>query len=166
MICRRCRSDLLSRLRLQHVSIHFHYLRQYSSLPSNIVTPPSPQSGLQSISIPSAIAPFSPEVSQISQPISAAAPVLSSVDSEDPTKPVAKRDFSSCLAGTRLLGLNYMKNKPDVVALEDSDYPHWLWGLLDGSEKQSNSGSGGVDVSSKYTPFPRKRVRGSNCFCL
>lgn len=44
-----------------------------------------------------------------------------------------------------------MKNKPDVVALEDSDYPHWLWGLLDGSEKQSNSGSGGVDVSSKYT---------------
>jgi len=43
-----------------------------------------------------------------------------------------------------------MKNKPDVVALEDSDYPHWLWGLLDGSEKQSNSGSGGVDVSKMH----------------
>lgn len=78
---------------------------------------------------------------------------------------MVKRDSSSCFAGTRLLGLNYMKNKPDVVALEDSDYPHWLWGLLDGSEKQSNSVSGGVDISSRHTSFPRKPMRGSNYFC-
>jgi large subunit ribosomal protein L54 len=175
MICQRCQSNLLSRLHLQYVSIYPSLLqplpvlspnlRRYSSLPSKTMTPPSPQSGLQSISIPSAIASFPPEAPQISQPINTPAPLQSSVDSEDPTNAVVKRDSSSCFAGTRLLGLNYMKNKPDVVALEDSDYPHWLWGLLDGSEKQSNSVSGGVDISSRHTSFPRKPMRGSNYFC-
>lgn len=34
-------------------------------------------------------------------------------------------------AGTTLKGLNYFKNKPDPVAMEDSEYPEWLWTLLD-----------------------------------
>jgi len=30
-----------------------------------------------------------------------------------------------------LKGLNYFKNKPEPVALEDHEYPEWLWTLLD-----------------------------------
>lgn len=38
---------------------------------------------------------------------------------------------SSCPAGTKLKGLNVKKTGEDPVALEDSEYPPWLWDLLD-----------------------------------
>lgn len=28
-------------------------------------------------------------------------------------------------------GLNYLKDKPDPIALPDEEYPQWLWDLLD-----------------------------------
>jgi large subunit ribosomal protein L54 len=37
---------------------------------------------------------------------------------------------SSVPAGTVLRGLNFMKNKEDPVALEDDEYPAWLWSAL------------------------------------
>src|SRR6202000_2030635 len=37
---------------------------------------------------------------------------------------------SSAPAGTVLKGLNFMKNKQDPIALEDEEYPAWLWGVL------------------------------------
>jgi large subunit ribosomal protein L54 len=33
-------------------------------------------------------------------------------------------------AGERLKGLNIYKGKDDPVAMEDSEYPDWLWGVL------------------------------------
>lgn len=53
---------------------------------------------------------------------------------------------SSCVAGTPLKGLNYTKGKPDIVALEDHEYPDWLWTLLDDSAKKSND-AGGADAA-------------------
>ncbi len=44
---------------------------------------------------------------------------------------------SSVKAGTRLKGLGYLKGKDDPVAKEDHEYPEWLWGLLDKTEKVS-----------------------------
>ena len=38
---------------------------------------------------------------------------------------------SSVPGGTVLKGLNFMKGKNDPVALEDEEYPPWLWGVLD-----------------------------------
>ncbi len=38
---------------------------------------------------------------------------------------------SSVPAGTVLRGLNYLKDKQDPVAMEDSEYPPWLWTMLD-----------------------------------
>lgn len=58
----------------------------------------------------------------------------------------ASREPSSCLAGTVFEGLNYIKNKPEIVALEDHEYPDWLWNLLDDKNKNKNK-DGGVDVS-------------------
>ncbi|KAK4703304.1 large subunit ribosomal protein L54, partial [Phenoliferia sp. Uapishka_3] len=37
---------------------------------------------------------------------------------------------SSCPAGTKIAGLNILKNGSDVVALEDHEYPSWLWTLV------------------------------------
>jgi large subunit ribosomal protein L54 len=45
-------------------------------------------------------------------------------------------------------GLNYFKNKPDVFAKEDSEYPDWLWDLLGDASKDAKTQKGGVDPSS------------------
>lgn len=37
---------------------------------------------------------------------------------------------SSCPAGTRITGLNYLKDGADPIALEDAEYPAWVWTLL------------------------------------
>ncbi|KAF2210831.1 hypothetical protein CERZMDRAFT_44371 [Cercospora zeae-maydis SCOH1-5] len=42
----------------------------------------------------------------------------------------AAKVVSSVPAGTVLKGLNFMKNKKDPVALEDHEYPAWLWTAL------------------------------------
>lgn len=50
---------------------------------------------------------------------------------------------STVSAGTVLRGLNYMKNKPEVLALEDHEYPEWLWNL-DLDSKSANLGTADV----------------------
>ena len=42
-----------------------------------------------------------------------------------------ERVKSSVAAGTVLKGLNFMKNAQDPVALEDEEYPEWLWSALE-----------------------------------
>ena len=53
-------------------------------------------------------------------------------------------------------GINYMKNGKDPIALEDHEYPDWLWTLLDKNNDQ--------DLSSKS--FRRKlniqRIKENN----
>lgn len=46
---------------------------------------------------------------------------------------------SSVPAGTVLKGLNFMKNKQDPVAMEDSEYPPWLWTVLNQRGDVANS---------------------------
>jgi large subunit ribosomal protein L54 len=50
-----------------------------------------------------------------------------------------------------MTGLNYFKNKPDVFAKEDSEYPDWLWGLLGDATKDAKTQKGGVDPSSMFS---------------
>jgi large subunit ribosomal protein L54 len=38
--------------------------------------------------------------------------------------------MSSCPANTLLIGLDYLKGKPPLIALPDEEYPPWLWTLL------------------------------------
>lgn len=37
---------------------------------------------------------------------------------------------SSCVAGTRITGLQTLKDGADPIALEDHEYPAWLWTLV------------------------------------
>ena len=53
---------------------------------------------------------------------------------------------SSVPAGTPLMGLSYMKNKPDPVALEDWEYPPWLWTLLQPKGGQGASADDDADL--------------------
>jgi large subunit ribosomal protein L54 len=42
-------------------------------------------------------------------------------------------------AGTPLKGLNFLKNTQDPVALEDHEYPAWLWEILGNKEKKAGA---------------------------
>jgi hypothetical protein len=60
-----------------------------------------------------------------------------------------------------LKGLNFVKGKNDPVALEDGEYPAWLWGILKkgkgGAEGAADAGSVEGDLfCTLYTllPFP------------
>ncbi|CAE6436105.1 unnamed protein product [Rhizoctonia solani] len=56
-----------------------------------------------------------------------------------PTSTSSKAPISSCPANTNLTGLAWLKGQPPVLALEDSEYPAWLWTLLD--EKKPGDGT-------------------------
>ncbi|OAX80012.1 hypothetical protein ACJ72_05664 [Emergomyces africanus] len=148
MLCRLCRTNLLCRLPFrQQTSVSFQVsrcttlppyrqsVRQYSAPASDAPSPPQPSSApsitLAGVAPPSSRTPPAPK------------------DNEPP------RARSGTPAGTKLKGLNYLKNKPEVFALEDSEYPDWLWGLLDEAKAKSKA-DGGVDVS---TMNKKQRIR-------
>ncbi|KAF2172493.1 hypothetical protein M409DRAFT_17727 [Zasmidium cellare ATCC 36951] len=64
---------------------------------------------------------------------------------------------SSVPAGTVLKGLNFMKNKQDPVALEDSEYPAWLWTVL--AIKSDATGSKGTDAEGDLFSKSKKQRR-------
>ncbi|KAI8352502.1 mitochondrial ribosomal protein L37-domain-containing protein [Blakeslea trispora] len=49
------------------------------------------------------------------------------------------RKPSAAPKGTVLKGLQYMKDKPEPVALDDSEYPEWLWDLLDEKKQKQKT---------------------------
>ncbi|KAJ5198261.1 uncharacterized protein N7498_007378 [Penicillium cinerascens] len=162
MICRSCRTGILSRLQQQQavswtastsarqLPIARSQFRLYSDSGANpsVAAPPPPSTPRQpttgDVTIPSAISSATPSVSQ---PFSSADGVHTEAHPGTPGKTIT-RPPSSCPAGTKMNGLNYFRNKPEVVAKEDSEYPEWLWDLLADSSKQSKTEKGGVDPST------------------
>ncbi|KAG8685126.1 hypothetical protein FRC08_013287 [Ceratobasidium sp. 394] len=67
-----------------------------------------------------------------------------------------KTPTSSCPAQTVLTGLNWQKGQPPVLALEDSEYPEWLWSLLD--EKKPGDGTSKAEMRQKN----REKIRSQN----
>lgn len=63
---------------------------------------------------------------------------------------------SSVAAGTPLKGLNFIKGKQDPVALEDNEYPAWLWTVLEKSAANKNSGSG-ADEGDLFSKSKKQR---------
>jgi hypothetical protein len=59
-----------------------------------------------------------------------------------------------------------MKTKPHVVAMEDDEYPEWLWSLLD--EKRPGAMGEKVDLAGIYHHIPHSlnsRVLRAINFC-
>ncbi|KAJ5110950.1 hypothetical protein N7532_001485 [Penicillium argentinense] len=158
MICRSCRTSMFSRLPQKQAAtwtaslssrqlpIARSQFRSYSDNNPPVAAPPSPSAPRQPAAgdstTPSAISSATPG---ISQPLST--PETVHVNPVSTPKP-AQRPPSSCPAGTKMNGLNYFKNKPDVVAKEDHEYPDWLWDLLGDSSKQAKEKKGGIDLST------------------
>ncbi|KAM0786801.1 hypothetical protein ACM66B_002234 [Microbotryomycetes sp. NB124-2] len=61
--------------------------------------------------------------------------------SRAPAAGSAKAAASACPAGTKLTGLNYLKDGADPVAKDDDEYPNWLWTLVEPAKKPTNSSS-------------------------
>jgi large subunit ribosomal protein L54 len=68
---------------------------------------------------------------------------------------------SSCPAGTVLPGINYLKNQEPVIALQDEEYPPWLWTLL--KPKQiPEDGPGGIGEKMRLKKERQARIKDSN----
>lgn len=57
---------------------------------------------------------------------------------------------SSVPAGTPLKGLNFVKGKNDPLAMEDDEYPPWLWDILRDAGSKGEKGDDGVDSSDRF----------------
>lgn len=126
MICSRCARRLaLSSIPLGPSIRHFS--STIAKRTQNL--PPSTKDPLPATST-SAAQPFSTPFT----PSPARSPDFPPDSSITPTPPAPK---SSVKAGTLLKGLGYIKGKDSPVAKEDHEYPEWLWGLLDKTEKVS-----------------------------
>ena len=145
MICRRC-----LRLAQRANTPSFQATRTLTTTSStkatvstNTATQSAPRQGESSSSHNP---PAATSVPGVVQPFSS--PLSSSASNQD--LPIAKHGKtsappmvvkSSIVAGTVLKGLNFIKGKQDPVALEDKEYPSWLWGILNQHEG-ADTGSG------------------------
>ncbi|WWC86878.1 uncharacterized protein L201_001757 [Kwoniella dendrophila CBS 6074] len=116
-------------------------------------------------------------VAQFSSSSSFSAASASSSSSASSVKPKSKSSkvVSSVPAGTTLTGLSILKDKSDPVALEDDQYPPWLWTLLEDTSKAhklaenqvelSKEGEQSFDVNKekrKLKNLNREKIKASN----
>lgn len=139
MICQRCMLRLSRRQGLQHaLPIRtFTTSRRRSQTPvtaqDTTATNPRP-SDLPAATSTSAAQPFSTPLSPSPE---------RQHDGQSKSEAAAPIVRSTVPAGTVLKGLNFMKNKPDPIAMEDHEYPDWLWTVLE--PKKDDSLTGAVD---------------------
>ncbi|PMD41935.1 hypothetical protein L207DRAFT_582356 [Hyaloscypha variabilis F] len=138
MICTRCLLRSSSRLPRSSIPRLFS-----TTLPS--LTPPPPPAATST----GLAQPFTNPLT----PAPSATPL--------PTKPKSSLQFpiSNCKAGTKLKGLNYLKNRDDPVALEDEEYPEWLWHCLDVKKKSGDEEGAVGDLFSKSKKLRRKAAK-------
>ena len=138
MICRHC----LHRTRTFKVPFS-HFLSTTSTTNAQVTTAPrGPPSGSHE-GPPAATSTFA------AQPFST--PSTPAISVSPPKCPQNVK--SSVPAGTPLKGLGYYKGRDPPVAMEDHEYPDWLWSLLDQeksrSSKEKKEGDGDIYGTSK-----------------
>ena len=157
MICSSCRRTLFSRFRSLNLNTHTSSssttLRYASSAPA---TP----NDNGPIPAPASISLTQPAPSQSST--SPSEPASSSLKKDGKT---AAKPRSSMPGGKELKGLGYTKAKPRVIAMEDDEYPPWLWGLLD--VKRPGAVGEKVDLTGmSIHPFPQPPMHRLNLSAL
>ncbi|KIP08882.1 hypothetical protein PHLGIDRAFT_116884 [Phlebiopsis gigantea 11061_1 CR5-6] len=68
---------------------------------------------------------------------------------------------SCCAEGTVLVGLNWLKDQPPVIAKADEAYPEWLWTILQPTPIP-NDGPGGKGERMLMRKQNRARIREQN----
>ncbi|KAI9709339.1 MAG: hypothetical protein M1820_003459 [Bogoriella megaspora] len=159
MICARCllrsarqnsprqvpRHELSSiKSQLQHRSYKTTASRSAKAISIATATETAPRQG----SPDSPHAPPSATSTSAAQPFSTPltpSPERAGIQSTPTSESVTRLIQSSVPAGTPLRGLNFMKGKNDPLAKEDSEYPDWLWGILDDAEAKAGKGKEGQE---------------------
>ena len=60
-------------------------------------------------------------------------------------------------------GLNYLKDQPPVIALEDKEYPVWLWTILQPRVyPPEEQGLGGAAEKARHKKERKARIRLQN----
>ncbi|ORY04023.1 mitochondrial ribosomal protein L37-domain-containing protein [Clohesyomyces aquaticus] len=152
MICRSC-LRAASRARTNPSILR----RTLTSSPTtHNATPISTTAATQSTPSPSSPSPATSTSS--AQPFSAP---LTPASKKDPPHPKSKMlVMSSIPAGTPLKGLNFLKGQSDPVAMEDSEYPAWLWEILKKEDETAAGGMGDLfSKSKKQRRVAAKRLR-------
>ncbi|KAK4057499.1 hypothetical protein OIO90_001568 [Microbotryomycetes sp. JL221] len=72
----------------------------------------------------------------------------------------ASTTTSTCPAGTKLNGLNYLKQGQDPVAKDDSEYPSWLWQLTEQTSSTQLSNRQTLKQQSKQTIKAKNTLKG------
>ncbi|KZV84272.1 hypothetical protein EXIGLDRAFT_683039 [Exidia glandulosa HHB12029] len=76
-------------------------------------------------------------------------------------EPQAERPVSSCPPSTVLVGLNWLKGQPPVLALPDEEYPPWLW-TITSAKPIPDDGPGGKGEKMRMRIENRKRIKEQN----
>ena len=69
--------------------------------------------------------------------------------------------MSTCRPNTPLVGVNYLKDQEEVLALPDEEYPPWLWDLLK-PKVLPDDGPGGKAEKVRLRKENRARIREQN----
>lgn len=167
MICTTCRRTLFSRLRsfqIQPPTSASSGLRYASIVPATRNA--APVQAPPSIAIEGANPAQSSNTSGTSQPLSEPHTPSTSTAKRSPAKEIksSTKPKSSVAGGQELRGLGYTKAKPRVLAMEDDEYPEWLWTLLD--QKKMGTAEEKVDLSGKMFPRAPREVVISRSACL
>ncbi|KIV92050.1 hypothetical protein PV10_06524 [Exophiala mesophila] len=115
------------------------HLRSVSTVPSTPNAAPSTPPPSTSTSTSTANPTQSSSHPAASQP-------LSTPQTKPPTTIKPRKLQSSVPGGAELKGLGYTKAQPVIKAMEDDEYPDWLWGLLEQGNKAP--GETKVDLSA------------------
>lgn len=81
-----------------------------------------------------------------------------------PSTPSTPKVASSAPAGTVLKGCNVRKSGQDPVALEDSEYPQWLWDILDPAAQQAKLAADPIRAARKAQKARAKAILQENNF--
>lgn len=151
MICSSCRRRLLSGFLSRARSTQPH-IRHTSTAPSTLPAPRQPTADIAFQPTKTSPSATSSNTPGFSQPLST--PMLGSTASASrPGKAKPEKEqklMGSIPGGTPLHGLGYLKAKPTVLAMEDDEYPDWLWTLLDPAPgASSKEGLSNADVAGK-----------------
>ncbi|KAK5189596.1 hypothetical protein LTR92_010498 [Exophiala xenobiotica] len=180
MICSSCRRTFLTRLRSIHLqpiqssqppSFSIPFARTVATVPStpNAAPPQAPPSiAIDGVGNPSQSSNTAGKAQPLSEPHTPSTSTAKSgsggPDSTKNTttaKKPSSRPKSSVPGGAVLHGLGYTKAQPKITAMEDDEYPDWLWTLLD--DKKATLGGEKVDLSAmtnkQRTRYEKKQAR-------
>ncbi|MCJ1312842.1 hypothetical protein MMC25_006518 [Agyrium rufum] len=157
MICRQCSRLLAQTSSSSYRSLPSRASRAFTSTSTTRLTTTqnaSPNPPSQPSSPPGGPPPATsnPAVAQpFSTPHNTRLPSYAAPDS--PIVPPSQDELpkSSTRAGTVLRGLGYLKGKDPPLALEDKEYPSWLWGILDAGIGKGDTLDGKGAVGDEYS---------------